>query len=57
MDGLKIGYTKNNDEVILYISRNSVTFGIICLGKTDDVNLEYKMSEIPSSLTILDKYD
>ena len=58
MSNLKIGYTNNNDEVILYISRPSVTFNIICLGKTDEVKLEYiKTPDIPSNLTVLDKYD
>lgn len=58
MLNLKIGYTNNNDEVILYISRPSVTFNIMCLGKTDGVKLEYiKTPNIPSNLTVLDKYD
>ena len=58
MSNLKIGYTNNNDEAILYISRPSVTFNIMCLGKTDEVKLEYiKTPDIPSNLTILDKYD
>ena len=58
MSNLKIGYTNNNDEVILYISRPSVKFNIMCLGKTDEVKLEYiKAPDIPSNLTVLDKYD
>ena len=58
MLNLKIGYTNNNDEAILYISRPSVSFNIMCLGKTDEVKLEYiKTPNIPSDLTVLDKYD
>ena len=48
LNAMKIGYKKDGDKYVLYLSRTDLLMGIICLCKHDIVTLDYKKTGYPS---------